>query len=168
MGDHGLSLFDAWAAWAGGIDIRSRLLWGLEIYWWARIAKVATLIGGLIIILDIIGPERIQRYLDERKNHAPSRIGDFVMSTLIALSLLLFLFGGGALHQRDPGAGPYVFLICGYIVGGVLWSRYGGRTEAAIVRTIVKIFDHSAVFKYTRIISLVLLLSAFHFDLLAS
>jgi hypothetical protein len=63
-----ISLFDAWSAWAHGVDIKQRVLWGLEIYWWARWAKVAAFIAGLVILLDIIGINRLERWFQGKQD----------------------------------------------------------------------------------------------------
>ena len=73
MAGQEISYFDAWSAWADGIDIRQRVLWGLEIYWWARASKIATLVAGFVVILDIIGAERVEEWVNKRQERASTR-----------------------------------------------------------------------------------------------
>ncbi len=37
------------------------LVWGIKTLWWGRIAKIAALLGALVILLDIIGADRIKK-----------------------------------------------------------------------------------------------------------
>lgn len=50
---------DAWMAWWGGKTLIGTTLWGIPILWWGRIGKLMQFLGGLTVVLDLIGPERL-------------------------------------------------------------------------------------------------------------
>jgi hypothetical protein len=56
-----VSYLEAWQRWFAGQEIDPQLrLWFMSILWWGRVGKIATFIGGLTIILDLVGAERLQ------------------------------------------------------------------------------------------------------------
>ncbi|MEL6795830.1 MAG: hypothetical protein AAFO89_03310 [Planctomycetota bacterium] len=57
-----IGYFQAWAMWARGEDLRAATLWGLQIFWWARLSKVLGLIAALTIAVKIVGVERLKRF----------------------------------------------------------------------------------------------------------
>jgi hypothetical protein len=59
-----LGLLRAWELWFQGKDIKgdNDLLWGLALIWWSRIGVAAGFLGGMVIVFDILGEERVRRY----------------------------------------------------------------------------------------------------------
>jgi hypothetical protein len=57
--DHA-GVWQAWKLWSSGKLTDDFLLYGIRLLWWGRIGKGLELIGGLTIVLDIIGPERLR------------------------------------------------------------------------------------------------------------
>ena len=55
-----LSYWEAWSMWWSSHKLDSFSMWGLPILWWGRIGKLMQYGGGLIIILDLIGPKRLE------------------------------------------------------------------------------------------------------------
>lgn len=55
-----ITYLDAWAHWLAGDDIGKRVLWKLPIFWWARLAKIVGLAGGLLIVADILGATKVR------------------------------------------------------------------------------------------------------------
>lgn len=51
--------FDAWARWFDGNEVKNLTMGGIQILWWARIGKLMQFAAGLVIVLDLIGPERL-------------------------------------------------------------------------------------------------------------
>ena len=167
MTGQGISYFDAWSAWADGVDIRQRVLWGLEIYWWARASKIAILVAGLIIVLEIIGPERLQAYFDARRQQDPSRMAKRVHKILVILSIPILALGVWDVYLNQ-GWGSAFFVIPGVVsvYAGLVWlkEKHGERIGSFIIKAL----NQSTIARYARIISLALVLAAFHFDFLAS
>ena len=59
-----VTLAQAWHHWwtVGQLDSETTLLWGHRLLWWARAGKVAQAVGGLTIIAEIIGAERLRAF----------------------------------------------------------------------------------------------------------
>jgi len=56
------ALLKLWSLWWWGQLPADSMLWGMNLVYWARIGKLAQFIGGVTIIADIIGPERIRAF----------------------------------------------------------------------------------------------------------
>ena len=63
-----ISWFEAWARWfsTGPLEPRT-LMMGWPIYWWSRVGKIAELLGGASILIDIIGPERLREWAKQHR-----------------------------------------------------------------------------------------------------
>ncbi len=58
-----ISYIDAWSLWFSGQEVDPQLrLWFMSILWWGRVGKIAAFIGGLTVILDLVGPERLRQW----------------------------------------------------------------------------------------------------------
>lgn len=58
---------EVWARWvAGDPTLRDAYLLGLQVFWWSRLGKFISFIAGWILLVDIIGPERILKFVDKR------------------------------------------------------------------------------------------------------
>ncbi|MGW5744538.1 hypothetical protein [Amycolatopsis sp. NPDC003861] len=57
-----VNFFQAWSMWRHGIPVGGLNLWTIPILWWGRFGKMAQAAGGLTVILDIIGPERFDKW----------------------------------------------------------------------------------------------------------
>lgn len=55
-----LGYLEAWARWFDGRPIGNYYLFGLPVFWWARIGKLMEFAAAFTAVLDIVGPERIQ------------------------------------------------------------------------------------------------------------
>ncbi|GAA3913820.1 hypothetical protein [Actinoplanes auranticolor] len=53
--------FTLWSSWFAGHDMEDMKLLGMSLMWWGRLGKVAQFAGGLAVIIDILGPERVTR-----------------------------------------------------------------------------------------------------------
>ena len=53
---------DLVAAWWNGEELKDCVLWGHRILIWGRFGKLAEFIAALVIVIDIIGPERLNRF----------------------------------------------------------------------------------------------------------
>lgn len=50
----------AWAAWADGQSTQDLTIAGMTLLWWARVGKLAQFVAGTVVLLDIVGPDRIE------------------------------------------------------------------------------------------------------------
>ena len=55
-------LAQAWSQWASGQEVSARLLWGMRILWWGRIAKIVGLVSALTVVVEIVGPTRLRAF----------------------------------------------------------------------------------------------------------
>ncbi|WP_146103761.1 hypothetical protein [Nonomuraea solani] len=166
-----ISLFDAWSAWADGVDIRQRVLWGLEIYWWARWGKVAALLAGLVLIIDIIGPERIEAYLKERrerKGRAGMELASIVATVLVVgWPTLVLAFAGAMLATHDnliPGIALFSVAFIMMSMGNWLVPTVERKSTDALMWATT----HTRFLRVVRIMSILMLVAGFHFDFLVS
>ncbi|MCF6470642.1 hypothetical protein FAF44_19890 [Nonomuraea sp. MG754425] len=169
MASQVIGYLEAWSLWSDGVDIKSRVLWGLEIYWWARMAKVAALLGGLAILTDIVGTKRLQEWLATLRKPTES----ILMVTVAVLCLVLpfaLPFVATSILPRDLGLLTLVLVPVGLAIGAYILDSFikgKGRPLGAIAR-VVKLTEHGVFVQFVRITSLLLVIAAFHFDFLAS
>lgn len=57
-----VSWWQAWELWWSGTALGGYTLWGVPMLWWGRLGKLAQFTGGLVAIIDIVGPDRIQAW----------------------------------------------------------------------------------------------------------
>lgn len=58
----GIGLGEAWRLWSAGDQVQQYVLWGQSILWWGRFGKLAQFAAGLVVVLDLIGPERLRAW----------------------------------------------------------------------------------------------------------
>jgi hypothetical protein len=178
--------FDAWSRWASGDpDLKDKLLWGMQILWWGRVGKFAAFVGGLTLILDIIGPERIRQATSRSAKKLREgtsllvvglRRANYLAVAAVVIIFLIII----PIVRVTQGKSPYVnpFGPEGYgrfhawdwaqgALGGVavLLALF---LLPRIRRGLVWIFEHDKTAYAARMVSLALFLVGFHFDMLAS
>lgn len=165
-----------WSLFFQGADLRDTSLWGLQVLWWGRIGMLVSFFSGLVIVLDIIGPDALNR-ATERSRRGLMSAGD-VIAKLFAAVLTLVILGAGvwvaAKHPFDPYAGalvdnpdnastnPWFILVVvlgGLIAWGVWW---------AVPKLLFGMLQHDRVARVATISSMVLFVVGFHFEMLAS
>jgi hypothetical protein len=57
-----VSFFEALSVWSTGRSTDTLVLFGLSMVWWGRIGKILQVIGGVLVVSEIIGEERIKEY----------------------------------------------------------------------------------------------------------
>jgi hypothetical protein len=57
-----VDIWEAWSRWLAGELLGDAKLWGVPIQWWGRIGKLAQFAAGLVVVLDLIGPERLRAW----------------------------------------------------------------------------------------------------------
>ncbi|NUT99867.1 MAG: hypothetical protein HOY78_48445 [Saccharothrix sp.] len=56
-----VDLIDAWTRWLSGQRVDGLLLWGWPVLYWGRLGKLLQFTAGLVVVLDLLGPDRIRR-----------------------------------------------------------------------------------------------------------
>lgn len=189
-----VDLLQAWQEWQKG-EVKDLILYGKQIFWWGRVGKVLELVSATMIIAEVIGSERLRRFglrlhgfsaeeKAKRLLHSPNKIvtifftlvGAWLSLTLsyIFTSFLLSHFGG-----PSPALGIFTFGVCAFILfligivvlpiaGGDYVARVGSRIDTVIIQPTAWALDRPHVTDWVKVISVLLLLIGFHFDLLSS
>ena len=152
----------AWALWANGDpNLKEMSLWGLSILWWGRAGKFAAFAAGLVLVLDIIGPDRLRRFNTSllsglRADKRSGILGGLVIGALYLLIQWIAPFSGSFLWE---------------VVGIVALAGLGlalGVLAALGKRALIWVFERDKIAQVARVISLALFAVGFHFDMLAS
>jgi hypothetical protein len=167
-----LGLLEAWALWGQGKALNGMSLWGIPMIWWGRAGKIAAFLGGLTVVLDVIGPDRIREFGVRVKGARPERHLVRIERVLGMLGALAGLMGflwaivvGFNLFEPPAtlvnllrAAGPVIFLL-GVVVSTPI-------IRGALLGFGV-ILENKRTERVIRWSGVMLLIGGFHFDLLA-
>jgi hypothetical protein len=163
---------EAWGLWWQGIDLKPMQLYGFPMIWVGRIAKIATFIAGLTILLDIVGPDRIFEYSNrvlrprsdvEGKDRKYS-VAIFA-TPVVALTVVLFLnWPTQVIGNEDPDPLLGLLIIVG-ILSFILWAA---SVLAIAARLLAKALDSHSGLLSVRWTCAAMLAVGFSFDLLTS
>jgi hypothetical protein len=114
---HDISLWEAIQLWFSGERLDSYSMLSISFLVWGRIGKVASIIGGLVVILDFVGEERLRewgtRLEDQPLRRLFTRIGEswlaagIVLLALSRIATLVDRYMGGPIRSFvDPVSGP--------------------------------------------------------------
>jgi len=60
---HNIGLWEAIQLWFQGESLTGGYaMFGLSFLWWGRLGTIATIVGGLVVVLDYVGEERLRRW----------------------------------------------------------------------------------------------------------
>lgn len=163
-----LGLLKAWELWFQGKDIKGDgdFVWGLSLIWWGRIAVAAGFLGGLIIILDIIGEDRLKNF-GLKRWRAWDEPGPTVLDWLADLAPLVIL----------PGIFLAILWLEISLSSNPLFRDVGAALASAIAAylalTVISLFLYKVLaenkgMKYARLFALLMLVVSAHFTLLTS
>ena len=150
-----ITYLDAWSQWFAGREVDPQLrLWFMSILWWGRVGKIAAFLGGLTVILDLIGPDRLRTWgtAGRTKWEQP------VITAVVAVLTFLIPFLLGDL-SGTAWLAP-VFLIGAGLIGHWLATR--------LVGWLADTLDRPTPTFSIRMAAAILIAMGFHFDLLAS
>ena len=170
------SWLHAWSLFFQGYDMRESCLWGIEVLWWGRIGKLLSFFSGLVIVLDIIGPDALNRATERSREGLSSvRNGVAAIFAVVATSVIVGAAvwavvqhpynppTDGVLADNPDNASTNPWLLLVLLVGGSaaasLW---------AVWRGVFWVLHHDRVPRVARIASMLLFVVGFHFDMLAS
>lgn len=57
-----ITYFEAWRLWFAGQLTGEHILFGQTVQMWGRTGKLLTFISGIVLVLDLVGKERVQRF----------------------------------------------------------------------------------------------------------
>ncbi|MDL1900497.1 hypothetical protein FBR02_06975 [Anaerolineae bacterium CFX9] len=91
----------AWSLWSQGLLGSDYLLWGVAIFWWARIGRIISAVSALTIVLEIIGPERLRRFGSRLRTNINFRWAARKVIRLSRTVTRLFSFAAALLASSD-------------------------------------------------------------------
>jgi hypothetical protein len=171
-----LELIDAWRMWIAGQPVDTGTLWGWPILYWGRAGKIAAFLGGLTVILDLAGPDRLReagvhlRRLVWRKRGDPPvrRATDWLLGCALfgAAFALTVLFVEPLVDDLTelPQLLQEIVLFVTFFVGVVVLTLLCTALALAMERVLNSTTPGYAL----RLIAVTLIVVGFHFDLLAS
>jgi hypothetical protein len=63
-----IGYFEAWRMWLAGQQVPGdATMWFMSVRWWGRLGKVLCLVAGGTVLLDIIGPQRLRSFAEDRQ-----------------------------------------------------------------------------------------------------
>lgn len=168
--------------WANGQLSPDTVLYGLKLFWWARIGKGLEFIAALSIIADILGPERLRSYGKWLKSSVLGEGGLVFLISLSSVMLLcfmvytiyravhmdLFLHGNFLVKIGIIFAAMLIANLIGAPLVGLLVGFLAVFLVAKPIEALVWVLEKRNGDKWLKSVSLILLLAGFHFDLLGS
>jgi hypothetical protein len=88
-----------WKQWLEGEALGT--VWGLRVYWWARIGKLAQLLGALTILAEIIGPARLRSFSASLRTLRAARWALGVLRDSAGWLVAFFRYQFGKSERRD-------------------------------------------------------------------
>lgn len=165
---HEVDYFEAWTRWfAVDESLRTATLWGVKIVWWARFGKVLAFFAGMVLLIDIIGPERITerykqrfRFMDDLSHETGNADKAYTFGRNLALWSMAGLAVVMAFVQLvlSASAGLTVTVIALLLI---TLSIFG-------MPLLVRLAYQGKFVVLLRCASLFLFITGFHFDLLGS
>lgn len=186
-----IGYWEAWSHWwsmdrsLGGME-----MWGVPIPWWGRIGKLLQFSGGLVVVVDLIGSDRLNRAAAKTRQaskKAPERLGEGwpagILGFILFLSIFLVaVFGFNFVITAAPRPGDvfsgvialFAFLLL--IVAVPVTALFGAWAVARLLLygahfpflVLAWLFDSNRPGHPARWVAFGLVLTGFHFDLLAS
>ena len=148
-----ISYFEAWQMWMNGRSTLGNDLFGVPMIWLGRSGKIAAFVGGLAVVLDLVGTERLRYGPMILRTVAVTFVGAIVAVVLTYVGIILAYIGSGSVF--------IVLILIRPLFAG--WFRVMDRVRAWRLRlTPEELGDRS------RWVCFVLVVIGFHFDLLAS
>ncbi|MEV1004731.1 hypothetical protein [Nonomuraea sp. NPDC050202] len=175
-----ISYFEAWGMWLDGKSTLGNDLFGIPMIWMGRSGKIVAFAGGLTVILDLAGPDRLAAAAVRIKSAIQTLwgllFGYLPMGILVLVAVLLNAWVDEPLLARVPDipvvgailelAGGALFVAC------VIAAMMGGTwlvlaVVSALAERAPQLFaDPRTIF--LRVAALLAVFVGFHFDLLAS
>lgn len=157
-----IGYLDAWSMWLSGQEVDPQLRMGpMTVLWWGRVGKIAAFMGGLTIILDLVGTERL-REAGRRLNASIYGFGAFFWIVQILIWLMLAAVGWDLIINGTGPSSITVMSVVSLVLCGLLLLVLFG------VRWLLWGLDHRVPGWGIRLTAAILIAVGFHFDLLAS
>jgi hypothetical protein len=177
-GGESVSLRVAWQYWFASEELSQIHVLGHSIHSWGRVGKILEGMAGLVIVIDVIGPERLTRWASSlsvgdpwersRKWHEAFFVPCLMVGAIYALT---------SLFVKPPAApeltgwlgfvsGAFVVIILTGAFGLLFW--YFQVTMVLVLIGYSGLLAKPAALTVMRSVAAILFVVGFHFDLLAS
>lgn len=174
-----LNYFEAWGMWWEGKSTLGHDLFGVvSMVWVGRIGKILSFAGGLTLLLDIIGAERLRRLAPViRKGGCLLVLACYGSAFFLVPAASEHLFFLLDLVERMPDIPVISFLLyvaaflvtMVLVVFGPLFLFYApGLLLMWVQEQVARLLAHERNVTIMRVGALVCVVVGFHFDLLAS
>lgn len=166
-----LDLFEAWGLWLDNIQVNQHTLFGVSILALGRIGKVVSFVAGMTVILDLIGPERLQRFGRRTTSADVDTFRPWHMATMIlvlpgaAVALFWYAVQDGYVTVSDTARTAVNMAFYGVVLVTLFLFP---RVTNWVIRGMGRLLQNPELEPRVRWGSVVLLMVGFHFDLLAS
>ncbi|WP_143086919.1 hypothetical protein [Lentzea flaviverrucosa] len=145
---------------------------GISMLWWARTGKLLQFIGGLVVVLDLIGPQRIGHITRQtsRKSRMiaaalkPSKMNLAFTLLGIALTVTLYVYATITPLPRSK-TDLYLFLA---LSGAIFIAGFLLRFADKLSRPIIKLLEANSATHQLRWTAFAVICAGFHLDLLTS
>jgi hypothetical protein len=150
--------------WFGNVQVNQHTLYGWSILALGRAGKVAAFFGGMTVVLDLIGPERIRQFGQRYQGFKPSTSRRFTW-VLVIVGVLFLAFYADLLFFKQGLKWLFSWPMLALALLGLACSP---GISTALVRGIATLLERPRSERVVRWVSVILLIAGFHFDLLAS
>ncbi|WP_431927928.1 hypothetical protein [Nonomuraea jabiensis] len=152
-----ISYFDAWQLWLQGRPTIGYDLLGIPMLWWGRTGKILSFVAGTVVVIDLIGVEKLSRYGERLVRFMTARVTvrPFVVGLVSGMIAAAFVIVVTGPMGNDSLLRSWIVLAIGSATGG-------------LTAVIGYALQHPRFASAARWASLGLFLIGFHFDLLAS
>ncbi|MEV4013372.1 hypothetical protein AB0J35_22985 [Nonomuraea angiospora] len=171
-----IGYLDALQMWlSGNPALQDATLYGMSMLWWGRFGKILAFLGGMTVVLDILGPDRIREYGGRLRAipKSPTNRSSVWAAALTALGTCAAAIMGAVV---DVATGPgrerlaLTVLVIGVVIA-VVWVTLAVTRSKLFESTfngIAWVLEHRKALIWWRVVSFFALVIGFHFDLLAS
>lgn len=140
-------LLSAWAQWFHGVQIPMLDLWGHKVFWWGRIGKLLQLFAALLVLLEIIGADKLKEMAASARKNSSNMVGDknvikalfddsatnstYVIGIVVAIAVIVVICIYGAVMDKPASAETVEHTVLFWIGFWVLF------VIAAVIGTII-------------------------------
>ncbi|MFC5834641.1 hypothetical protein [Nonomuraea insulae] len=165
-----LDLLQAWAMWFDNVQVNEHTLYGWSILALGRTGKVMAFFGGMTVVLDLVGPERLNKFGERHKRFDPDRskaytifLNVIVVGVLPLALFTLVMFWFAALGM--VGIWGFFPVLIMFPISNILMSDSFPRRA---IRGVARGLSSKRWEPVIRWGAVMLLFAGFHFDMLAS
>ncbi|MEV4017851.1 hypothetical protein AB0J35_45905 [Nonomuraea angiospora] len=152
-----IGYFDAWQLWLQGRPTTGYDLLGVPMLWWGRTGKILSFVAGTVVVIDLVGVEKLSRYGERLVRFMAARITVRPFIVGLVSGMIAAAFTGVVTGPMGEDSQLRYWIV-----------RAVGSVSGGLTSVIGYALQHPKFAPAARWVSLGLFLIGFHFDLLAS